>query len=162
MSQGSLFDDINREFEAVAERFGNTVRSLLPAEITTIDFITGTDSTPLPEPPPWVPTLAADTMLDTAPYQQAPTSRAAAEAIRPKLSARRAEVLALIGGTGSEGYTDNQIIARVAARGGSPNGPRARRIELFRGGLIEQNGERSGCAVWVATKAGRAWLESDE
>jgi hypothetical protein len=90
-------------------------------------------------------------------------SRRAAEGVAPKLAPRRLEVLEWFAFRGEEGGTDNQLIAAIASRGGSPNGPRARRIELVRDGLLEDSGrEQDGSTVWVLADAGREQLAEAE
>lgn len=83
-------------------------------------------------------------------------SRRAGEQFAPHLGKRQREVLELFAAAGDRGLTDNGLIGLITARGGSPNGPRARRIELFRAGFLEPTGEeRDGCTVWRITAEGR-------
>jgi hypothetical protein len=66
-------------------------------------------------------------------------SRAAAERAAVHVTRRQREVLKYLAARGDAGATDNGLIAYVVGTlGGSANGPRARRIELLRGGLIER------------------------
>lgn len=79
----------------------------------------------------------------TAPAQRhSPTSVAAAERITPHLGAMQARVLDYI--RAHPESTDNEICLGV----NSPNGGRARRIELYRAGLIEKAGVKAGCTTW--------------
>lgn len=84
--------------------------------------------------------------FDTPPRQHhSATSCAAAELITPHVGRLQAVVLEYIRTSGP--CTDNEIIAGV---GGNPNGPRARRIELTRKGLIEACGFKDGSTLWKA------------
>ena len=90
---------------------------------------------------------------DTLGYPPAvnhPNSIAAADAFKPYLSRAEQVVYAFIVSQGAAGATDNECIAHCAALGWSRNGPRARRVALRDRGLVVQNGNRKGCAVWVA------------
>lgn len=83
-----------------------------------------------------------------------PTSVAAAESVRPKLSRLRQIVLDYIRSC-PDGCTDEQIIDAVNL---GPNTPRPRRIELVRMGLVYDSGltarTRSGreAVLWQATE----------
>ncbi len=80
----------------------------------------------------------------SAPAQRhSPTSVAASELVTPHLGAMQARVLDWLREHGPA--TDNQIISGV---GGNPNGPRARRIECVRKGLIEECGFKDGSTLW--------------
>jgi len=78
-----------------------------------------------------------------------PNSIAAADAFKPYLSRAEQVVYAFIVNQGADGATDNEIIDHAAGLGWSRNGPRARRVALRDRGLVVQNGNRKGCAVWV-------------
>ena len=89
-----------------------------------------------------------------APYQShSATSRAAAEAIKPRLNALQARVYAYIKATG--GCTDEEIIDAAKM---SPSTIRPRRIELVDMGLVEDSGStkhtRSGrsATIWRVCK----------
>lgn len=71
-----------------------------------------------------------------------PTSCLAAEGIAPIAGTMRAKALDFI--RTHPGTTDNELCAGIE----SPNGGRARRIELYRAGLIEKSGVRDGCTTW--------------
>jgi hypothetical protein len=91
-------------------------------------------------------------MLDfDAPAQRhSPTSCAAAEAIAPHVQPAEARVLEWVRSCGAAGSTDNEGIAAGVC---SINGYRARRVSLWRKGLIVQRGERDGSVVWCAKGA---------
>lgn len=93
-----------------------------------------------------------------APYQpNSDTSRAAAESVEPKVNNQQQEMLAQFRAFPSVGFTDDDLLikAEVGAMRISPNGVRARRIELQRKGLIRKSGRtritRSNrlATVWV-------------
>jgi hypothetical protein len=85
---------------------------------------------------------------NSTPYQaHSPNSKAAAERVSPTLGRRQAEVLEYIAAH-PEGVTDNAIIGAMVARGYSANGPRARRVELTRRGLIIPCGVQDGSTLW--------------
>lgn len=87
--------------------------------------------------------------FDAPPAQRhSPTSIAAAEHVAPHVGKMQAAVLAWIASRGELGSTDNEGIASGAC---SVNGYRARRVELWRKGLIRQSGERDGSTVWSTT-----------
>lgn len=97
-----------------------------------------------------------------APAQRhSPTSLAAAEAIGPKLSDTRKGVLRFICEHvelhSPDGITDNALVALLSAKGWSPNSPRARRIELVRGGWLQENGVEGGSIRWRPTAKGWDW-----
>jgi len=99
-------------------------------------------------------TLAAreHPMADLRGYPPAvnrPNSIAAADAFKPYLSRAEQVVYAFIVSQGAGGATDNECIDHAASLGWSRNGPRARRVALRDRGLVVQNGNRKGCAVWV-------------
>lgn len=72
----------------------------------------------------------------TAPYQpHSDTSRAAADAVAPKLTGQRALVWDYISARGSHGATDEEIQIGMCM---NPSTQRPRRVELWRGGLIEK------------------------
>lgn len=79
-----------------------------------------------------------------APYQShSPQSRAAAEQVTPHLG--RMQMAVWLWLKDHPGSTDNEIIAGV---GGSPNSPRARRIELVRKGMVVPVSVRDGSQTW--------------
>lgn len=81
------------------------------------------------------------------PYQKhSPTSRAAAEAIKPALNALQSRVLAVIRLEPSWGATDEDICTVTGLKGSTV---RPRRIELCEKGLIKDSGKTR------ATKRGR-------
>lgn len=83
-----------------------------------------------------------------APYQRhSETSRAAAEAIAPKLNALQQKVLDYIRSQGAHGSTDNEA---QAALGMSGSTERPRRIELTKAGLLVAAGKRDSCTVWMS------------
>lgn len=71
------------------------------------------------------------------------TSKAAAVAIQPHLGRQQYAVWLWL--KDHPGSTDNEIIAGV---GGNPNGPRARRVELTRKGMVVAVSEREGSTTW--------------
>lgn len=105
----------------------------------------------------------------TAPHVRgSDTSKAAARAVAPKLAGKRLAVLREIMETATlvqrahkvaYGFTDNDLIRyAVDALRWSPNTPRARRVELERGGWLEDSGERrNGSTVWRPTYKAWAW-----
>lgn len=89
------------------------------------------------------------------------TSEAAAARLNAgQLARSQRQVLRLIAES-PYGLTDNEVIGRVVRLGGSPNGPRARRVELWDAGLVEAAGVKDGSTVWVPTPRGRAVVEAD-
>jgi hypothetical protein len=81
--------------------------------------------------------------FDTPPrIKSSPTSVAAAERVKPHLGAMQMRVLEYI--RTHQDCTDNEICAGV----NSPNGGRARRIELYKAGLIAKSGVRGGSTTW--------------
>lgn len=71
--------------------------------------------------------------------RSSPTSCAAAASLTDQLPRLRRVVLEYIQAQGERGATDAEIVAGV---GRGPDGPRSRRIELARMGLIVQAGTR--------------------
>lgn len=97
-------------------------------------------------------------VTDDPPYQRhSDTSRAAAEAIKPKRVSLRQRVLDAIRTNGLYGMTDEEI---QAATGISPNTARPRRVELVAAGLVVDLGERRPTAsgkmsvVWGSQDSG--------
>lgn len=97
-----------------------------------------------------------DLLADTAPYQKhSPTSKAAAADILPRAGTLRRAVYDFIVSRHHAGATDEEIQNVLGLEGSTE---RPRRIELQRGGLIEQRVTwptrrvKSGkqAAVWVA------------
>jgi hypothetical protein len=112
---------------------------------------------------------------DTAPHVRgSDTSKAAARAISTAtLRGNREKLLRVIldpantwrrGVPISAGFTDNELIRYMVDRHfWSPNAPRARRVELWRGGWLEDSGEtRDGCTVWKPTEKALAWWHAQE
>jgi hypothetical protein len=94
-------------------------------------------------------------LFDDPPAQRhSPTSVAAAEAIRAAMPALRRRVLDALEGAGDRGLTDEE---GIDGTGMPPSTYRPRRVELWRGGFVEDSGRtrrvRSGKAavVWVVT-----------
>lgn len=92
-----------------------------------------------------------------APFQKhSATSKAAAEAILPKLNALQRQVYAFI--RNSPGVTDEQIIDGLRL---SPSTARPRRIELVAMGLVEDSGTTARtkadrpATVWRVTEKDR-------
>ena len=88
-------------------------------------------------------------------------SRAAAKRIVASGRLGRAQtiVLRLLAGYAR---TDNDLIlAWTYGNYGSPNTPRARRVELAEAGLIEAVGVEGGSTIWGLTPAGRKALENN-
>jgi hypothetical protein len=85
------------------------------------------------------------------------TSTAAAEAIAPRLSGLRRELLAWICERHPGGATDNTLVRELVAAGWSQNTPRARRIELARADWLEEAGTRDGSTLWRPTAAALRW-----
>ena len=69
------------------------------------------------------------------PYQQAKTSREAAEKIRPSVGTLRALVLDAITTAGRDGMTDHEVQHALMM---NPSTQRPRRVELANGGFIEK------------------------
>ncbi len=92
---------------------------------------------------------------DPAPYQAtSPTSRAAAEGIRPTAGTLRAVVLAAITKAGARGLTDEE---GIAATGMGSSTYRPRRIELVARNLVRDSWQKRktaagrDAAVWCIT-----------
>lgn len=94
--------------------------------------------------------MIAQSSLFDAPYQhRSPTSREAAEAIRPQVPNLQVRVLEFIKANGP--VTDSAIIDGLDL---APNSVRPRRIELMHAGVIRQGGtivQANGrkAATWV-------------
>ncbi len=101
-------------------------------------------------------------LLPTFPPRQAhsETSREAAEAFAPHLGRGQMAVLRWLAAQDGA-RSDNQIITAMVAEGWSPNGPRARRVELVESGMVEAAGRVGKSTGWVVTEAGRAFLRGD-
>lgn len=87
-----------------------------------------------------------------APYQKhSATSRAAAAAIKPKMTEQERIVLDYITSCGAKGSTDNEGITALSGQM-SPNSYRPRRISLLEKGLIALSSgpARDGSMVFVA------------
>lgn len=94
-------------------------------------------------------------LFDDPPAQRhSPTSRAAAESIKPSTGTLRLRVLAYIRSAGAHGATDEELID---ALGMAPSTARPRRIECVSAGWVHDSGRtrptRSGrqATVWVAS-----------
>lgn len=97
-----------------------------------------------------------------APAQPVNTSEAAAIEISRVLSDTRRKVLDYICAHHPKGLTDNELIAALTTEGWSANTPRARRVELYRGGWLEEAGERDGSKVWrPSVQAWDRWRTMD-
>jgi hypothetical protein len=91
-----------------------------------------------------------------------PTSHAAALSIEPNAGSLRAAVLEAIRGA-TDGLTDEEMQAMMEM---NPSTQRPRRVELVRGGFVEDSGRQRptrsgrGAVVWVvkAKAAGQGWL----
>jgi hypothetical protein len=110
---------------------------------------------------------------ESAPFQKhSPTSKAAARTISPKLSGlrlvmlkelRRLRLMRPIGvDRDSFGMTDNELIAHFVGIGWNANTPRARRVDLTRGGYLEQMGTRGKSALWALTERALRWEEGQD
>lgn len=93
----------------------------------------------------------------SAPFQpHSDTSRAAAESVEPRLNKQQRELLERMR-TEAMGFTDDELFvyAVIGVLRISPNGVRARRIELVRKGLVYDSGRtrltRSGrlATIWA-------------
>jgi hypothetical protein len=112
---------------------------------------------PAPEPVRCSETLDIFATPKQAPAQPRPTSEAAAVEISKVLSAKRREVFVAIcqhAARHRRGLTDNELIAHFTAQGWSANTPRARRVEVYRAGLITEDGEKDGSTLWTPSALG--------
>jgi predicted ArsR family transcriptional regulator len=93
----------------------------------------------------------------TAPFQKhSDTSRAAADAIEPRMNAQHGRILGYLTGRGPTGATDEEIALDL---GIAPSTARPRRVELQRMGKAKDSGRRK------KTEAGRpavVWIACDE
>jgi len=100
---------------------------------------------------PWFHDEATGRIEPSVPFiRDSETSKAAAEAFRPRAVTKRDQVLEYIRSCGATGATDNEIGEHFAGLRWSPNTHRPRRVELCRRGEIELSGDRDGCWVWRA------------
>lgn len=90
-----------------------------------------------------------------APYQRhSATSRAASDALAPRLNAMQATVLGRLRRRGDDGATDDELLVEL---GWSPNTVRPRRIELVAKKLARDSGRtrltrtQRKAVVWIAT-----------
>lgn len=98
--------------------------------------------------------MTADLFTYQPPAQRhSETSKAAAEAIKPRVEIYRERILAEIKRSGALGRTDGELQEQLAMNGSTQ---RPRRIELVDAGLVKDSGRTrksaSGraCVVWVA------------
>lgn len=95
-----------------------------------------------------------------APCQPVATSERAAEKVSETLPQRRRDLLLWMLRNRIHGATDNELLNNLVPNGWSPNGVRPRRIELFRGGWLEEAGERAGSIVWRPSEKAMVWYET--
>jgi len=91
------------------------------------------------------------------PAQPRATSEAAAVEISKSLPEKRRAVFVAICQhyeTRRRGISHNGLIRHFADRGWSVNTPRARAIELYKAGLIEEDGEANGSTLWAPSPLG--------
>lgn len=115
---------------------------------------------PLTEDAPVAESLDIFAHPKQAPSQPVRTSEDAAVKIEPKLSRkRRALLLYLCAYHAKDGATDNQLIRELSAFGWNLNGVRPRRVELFRGGWLHEDGEVDGSTIWTPSAKALAWFK---
>lgn len=95
-----------------------------------------------------------DASLAVPPFQRhSPTSKEAAESVRPEVGTLREMVLRVLEAAGQEGLTDDEMQRRLAM---NPSTQRPRRIELVRQGFVRDSGRTRKtvggreAVVWVA------------